>query len=170
MVRVCRRMPLSLRPASPLVRRVIFPIMRISIPALARSSKAGHGPVGNLHVVNEQLFFGALKMHGFFSRIQRANQKSAIARNIALSFGVAFEDLDCFLDQRAVGGHDAEAAAMVDIRPVRLRPGGRLLSVDDHHLAVERTRSLEVRATVMPAQKTVSSLRRFFSPPRFYKR
>ena len=94
-VRVCRRMPFSLRMAKPLVLRVTLPMMRTSIPCFGFFfEQPGHRPVRNLHVINEQLFFGALdKRRQLLSRIQRANQEPGIARSVGLSLGVAFEKL-----------------------------------------------------------------------------
>ena len=94
-VRVCRRIPFSLRMARPLVLRVTLPMMRTSIPCFGSFfEQPGHRPVRDLHVINEQLFFGALDKRGqLLSRIQRADQEPGTARSVGLSLGVAFEKL-----------------------------------------------------------------------------
>src|SRR5262249_54494238 len=83
----------------------------------AFDQQVGHAFVGNLGIVDQQLFLRPFYKSGqLFSSIRRTDNKRFKLGDVGLTGGISVKQSSGLLDDRRFIGHYTEAASMVDVQ------------------------------------------------------
>ncbi len=104
----------------------------------ARIQQPQHCGIADFRVVDQQLLLGPFqKRRELLARIHGTHDEGGVPRYIRLALGVGFEKFHRFGDQLGVGGHQSEAAAVVDVQVGKVKGQQKqLAAVDDQKLVV----------------------------------